>query len=156
MSRPRSGTDLSQGLEATSTLGLTTGSVIAQGKPQSIGTTLWDTLREELLLTFCSTLDLGLRQVSSLQLLSQHIERSSLDQVDRVDDITQGFRHLPAFRVTDQTMAEDLVEGHLVGQDDTQQHHSSNPEEQDVPPGLQEARGIEVLHVLGLRSINKF
>lgn len=128
----------------------TSGCVVAQGESKSIGTTLRDSLREQLLLALGRPLNLGVSQVSSLQLLSESVQSRSLDQIDGIDDVTERLGHLPAFRVTNEPVAVDLAERHLVGQDDTQQNHSSDPEEQDVPTGLEEAGRVEAVHIRSL------
>jgi hypothetical protein len=128
----------------------TSSRVSAKSKPQRIRSALRDTLGKVLRLPRPGLGDLLVVQVSSLELLVQRVERASLHDIDRVDDVSERLGHLSAVGVSDHGMAVDLLEGHLAGQVDTEEDHSGDPEEEDVPSGLEQGGRVEVLDVLGL------
>jgi hypothetical protein len=74
-------------------------------------------------------------------------ERRPLDDVDWVDDVPEGLGHLATVSVADHGVAEDFGEGHLAGEVDAEEDHTSDPEEQNVPAGLEEVRGVELFEV---------
>ncbi|KAH3665796.1 hypothetical protein OGAPHI_003984 [Ogataea philodendri] len=103
----------------------TTSGVGTKCKSQSISTTFWDTVRVRLFL-------------------------NTSDNIDWVDHVTKRLAHLSSLSITHQRVAENLLEWNLSSHLDTKHNHSGNPEEQNIPSGLQHGSRVEVLHVLGL------
>lgn len=62
---------------------------------------------------------------------------SSFDNVDRVDNVSERFRHFATVSISDHGVAEDFVERHLVGEVDTEEYHSCDPEEENVPTSFE-------------------
>ena len=90
--------------------------VRAERKPQRVRTALRNTLREVLLLARLRLGNLLLVEVALVELLVERLEVKTLDDVDRVDDVSERLRHLAPVRVADHGVAVDLAEGHLVGE----------------------------------------
>ena len=67
--------------------------------------------------------------------------------MQRVDDVAQRFRHLAAVRITHHGVEEDMTEGHLAQKRHSHHHHARHPEEEDVPPRLEQRVGVEGLEV---------
>lgn len=78
------------------------------------------------------------------------LKRASLHDVDRIDDVSERLGHLPSVSVSNHGVAVDLGEGHLSGELDSEEDHPSDPEEDDVPSGLEEGSGVEVSEIGGL------
>ena len=121
--------------------------VRAERKPQRVSTALRDTFREVLLLARLRLRDLTLVKVSFIQPLVERFETETLDNIDRVNDVSEGLAHFPPVSITNHGMAENFFERHLSSQVNTEQDHASNPEEEDVPPGLKHGRRIELAEV---------
>lgn len=68
---------------------LTARSQIAEGESQSIGSTLWDTLWIQLLLTFLRFDDLLLGQITHSQISVQLLQILSGNDIRRVDDVSE-------------------------------------------------------------------
>ena len=128
----------------------TSAGVCAQRETKRISTTLRNTLREVLLLASLRLGNLALVKVTLLQLLVQRLELESLDNVDRVDNVSEGLAHLATVCITDHCVAVDLLEWHLTREVDTEENHTSNPEEQDIPACLEERRWVELVKVKSL------
>ena len=126
---------------------LTKGLVSTQGEPQGIGTTLRDTLREIFLLTSLSLSNFLLVEITLIEFGMQTLEIETLDNVYRVNDVSEGLAHFPPMSVTNHGMAENFFERHLPSQVNTEQDHASNPEEEDIPSGLKHGRRIELAEV---------
>lgn len=47
-------------------------------------------------------------------------------------------------------MAVDFLEGNAAGEFDAEHHHSSNPEEENVPAGFEHGVGVVEAHVVGV------
>lgn len=80
----------------------------------------------------------------------EDVERSALDDIDRVDNVPERLAHLAAVSVADHGVAEDLVEGDFAGEVHTEHDHAGDPEEEDVPARLEDVGGVEGLEVVGL------
>jgi len=121
--------------------------VVGEREPERVGAALRDPAREVLLLALLGELDLLGGEVAHAQLGVQRLERRALDDVDRVDDVAERLGHLAAVRVADHGVAEDLVERDLAREVDAEEDHARDPEEEDVPARLEQARRVEVLEV---------
>ena len=130
---------------------LTARSVVSKRKPERISTTLRDTLRVQFLLSIFRLDNLFFRQVSLPQVIVQLLEVLSGNDVCWVNDVAERFRHLPSVRVSDHRVTEYLFERHLSGKLVAEEDHSGDPKEQDIPSGLEDRVGIEVLEILGLQ-----
>ena len=128
----------------------TSTAVRTQRKPQRIRPTLRDALREVLLLPALRLRDLLVVQIALIQLLVQRLEVQSLDHINRINDVPQTLAHLAPMRVTDHGVAVHLLEGHLARQVRAEEDHARDPEEDDVPPGLEHGRGVESVEVESL------
>ena len=67
----------------------------------------------------------------------QRLQLDAVDDVQRIDDVALGLRHLLAFVVTDQAMHIDLAERHLVHELQSHHDHPGDPEKDDVETGDQ-------------------
>lgn len=47
-------------------------------------------------------------------------------------------------------MAKDFTEGHLAGHLQAEGNHASNPEEQNIPPGLKDRGRIQRIQIMGV------
>jgi len=128
--------DSQQAASVRVTSGRTSRRVRAERKPQRVASAFGDTIWEILLLASFGFGNLFIVQVALVELFVEGLEVYSLDDVDRVDDISKGFAHLPPVRVSDHCVTVHLLERHLTGQLDAQQHHPCHPEEQNVPPSF--------------------
>ncbi|KAI3493165.1 hypothetical protein L1887_42182 [Cichorium endivia] len=122
----------------------------AQREAQRIGTALRDALGEVLLLTLGGLGDLLVVEVALLELGVQAVEVDALDDVDGVDDVAERLGHLASVGVAHHGVAEDLLEGQLAGEVDAEHAHPGDPEEEDVPAGLEQRGRVEVLDVVRL------
>ena len=129
---------------------LTARDVVGERKTQSIGTALRDALREQLLLALLGLLNLLFGQIAHPQVVVQLLQVLPADHVERVDDVAERLGHLAAKGIADHRVAEDLFEWHLASEGDAEEHHTGDPEKDNVPAGLEDAVGVKVLHVLGL------
>ncbi len=84
----------------------------------------------------------------------QLLQCLTLNDVDRVDDIAERLRHLPSVGISDHRVAVNLLERHLAGQSVGEEDHSSDPEEQNVPSGLENAVRVEMLDVGSLNRVS--
>jgi len=80
------------------------------------------------------------------------LKRASLHNVDRIDDVSERLGHLPSVSVSNHGVAVDFGERHLSGELDSEEDHSSDPEEDDVPSGLEEGGRVEVSEVGSLEK----
>ena len=72
------------------------------------------------------------------------------DDIDRIDPVSEGFRHLPSLFVSNQTMDNDLLEGGFSGEMLALEDHARDPEENDVVTGVED-RGWEItIEIFGL------
>lgn len=72
----------------------------------------------------------------------QGLELNARDDVEGVNNVTQTLAHFPAFGISDQAVAVDLLEGNITCHLQTEHNHSGDPEEKDIPTGLEDRRGI--------------
>ena len=72
------------------------------------------------------------------------------DDLQWIDTVPQGFAHLPALGIPDQSVEEDCAEGLLSHLLVAGEHHADHPEEDDVVARNQHIRGIEVFQILRL------
>ena len=83
------------------------------------------------------------------QHIPEGIGAELVDQHQRINPVPQGFAHLPALFVEDQSVDEDIVEGNVLHEVHPHEEHPGNPEENDVPSRHQHAGGIELLQFRG-------
>jgi len=102
------------------TPGHTSGRIRAECKPQGVTSTFRNTLGEVLLLASFSLGNLFVVQVALMELLVEGLEVHSLDDVNWVDDVSEGLAHLPSVCVSNHCMAIHLLERHLASQFDSQ------------------------------------
>ena len=76
-------------------------------------------------------------------LRQQRVQVDAVDQVQRIQDIALGFRHLLAVRVTNQAVNINLMKWNIVHELQAHHDHSRNPEENDVEPGYQNVARVE-------------
>ena len=93
---------------------LTKGLISTQREPQGIGTTLRDTLGEVLLLTSLSFSNFLLVEITLIEFGMQTLEIETLNNIYRVNDVSEGLAHLPSVGITDHSMAEHFLERHLT------------------------------------------
>jgi len=72
---------------------------------------------------------------------AQGIGAEFVDEGEGVDDVAQGFRHLPALLVPHQRVDIDGVEGDLIDHGKLHHHHPGDPEEDDVEAGDEDVGG---------------
>ncbi len=75
----------------------------------------------------------------------QGIRAVLVDDLQRVDAVAQGFGHLPALAVPDQSVEQHCVERLLAHVLETGEDHPDDPEKDDVVARHQHVRGIEIL-----------
>lgn len=68
----------------------------------------------------------------------QPVQRNTIDKVDGVNDVSERFRHLSAFGISNNGVTVHLLEGHFIGEDDPEEDHTGDPEEKDVPTGFKQ------------------
>ena len=85
------------------------------------------------------------RGVAGNQHEAQCIGAVLINNLQRVDAVAQGFGHLTALAVANQTMDEYLVERNLMHEFHTHNQHTCNPEEDDIVTGYEHACRIELL-----------
>ena len=73
-----------------------------------------------------------------------------VDQFERVECVACRLRHLPPLAVADHPMDQDVGERGMIGEVHAHHHHAGDPEEDDVEPGHQHVRWVEILEVSGL------
>ena len=129
---------------------LTAARVRTEREAQRIRAALRNALREVLLLARFRLGDLALVEVALVQLLVESLQIEALDDIDRVDDVTEGLGHLATMRITDHRVAVHLREGDLAGEVDAEEYHTRHPEEENVPARLEDRRGVEELEVVRL------
>ena len=112
--------------------------VRAERKPQRVSTALRDTFREVLLLARLRLRDLTLVKVSFIQPLVERFETETLDNIDRVNDVSEGLAHLSSVGITNHSMTVNLFERHFACEVNTKQDHTRHPEEDNVPTGFQD------------------
>ena len=119
----------------------------AVGEPQRVGAVGADALRKVgpgRRFDVGSHLRLG--QVGGA-FCHQVFERDAIDDVQRIEDIALGLRHLGAVRVPYQPVRVDGPEWHVTGEAQRHHDHSSDPEENDVVPGDQDIGGVEAFEL---------
>ncbi len=79
----------------------------------------------------------------------QRFQVHPVDEVERVEDIALGLRHLLAVLVADQAGDVDLAERHVAGELQSHHDHAGDPEENDVEAGDQHVRRVEGLQFRG-------
>ena len=55
-----------------------------------------------------------------------------LDQLQRIERVAEGLRHLPSLRIAHDAMDHDVLERRLLHEVDARHHHARHPEEDDV------------------------
>mmetsp|Transcript_20794 Transcript_20794/g.69432 ORF Transcript_20794/g.69432 Transcript_20794/m.69432 type:complete len:230 (+) Transcript_20794:691-1380(+) len=108
----------------------------AESKTKSVGTALGDAVGKIFFLPLLSLHNFLGVQITLLEACLKVLEGDALDDIEGVDDVPEGLRHLPAVRVSDHGVKEDSVEGNLSCQLHPHHHHAGYPEEEDVPAGL--------------------
>lgn len=78
------------------------------------------------------------------------LQAQSLDDIRGVNDVAEGLAHLPSVCITNHSMAVDLLEWHLASEVDTKEDHTRHPEEEDIPTGFEDGRGVEVSEISSL------
>mmetsp|Transcript_23386 Transcript_23386/g.39949 ORF Transcript_23386/g.39949 Transcript_23386/m.39949 type:complete len:383 (-) Transcript_23386:1299-2447(-) len=69
------------------------------------------------------------------------------DGLQRVDDVALRLRHLLALPVTHEAVHVDRVKRGLAREFDAKHHHPSDPEEEDIVPGLHDRRRVVPLEI---------
>mmetsp|Transcript_63182 Transcript_63182/g.137389 ORF Transcript_63182/g.137389 Transcript_63182/m.137389 type:complete len:306 (+) Transcript_63182:463-1380(+) len=87
-----------------------------QPETQGIGATLWNTFWEIGLLTRLGLCNLLIRQVALLELLAQLLEADAINDLERVDDVTQALGHLPPVGIAHHGVKVDGVERELASE----------------------------------------
>ena len=127
---------------------ITTASGVGEkGETHGVSAALRDTAGEGSLLVLGSSGDFLLLQVTDQQLGVEVLELNTTNDIKRVDDVAQRLGHLPTLGITDQTVAVHLCERHLSGHLETEHDHTGNPEEKNIPAGLEHAGREELLEV---------
>src|SRR5690606_29748291 len=128
----------------------------AEGEAQGIGAVGGDAVGEfGAGLLFDLFRQLGLHHAAGA-LVYQGFQVDAVDQVDGVEDIALGFRHLLALGIPHQAVDVHRLEGDLRGAvvvlDEVHGHHDHprHPEENDVEAGDQHIRGVEGFEVVGV------
>ncbi len=83
---------------------------------------------------------LGLAQARGA-LFEQRVERDAVDQVDRVQRVALGLRHLLAVVIAHDAVDVDVAKRHPAGEPGRHHDHPGDPEEDDVEAGDQDRRG---------------
>ena len=108
-----------------------------EGEAQRIGAERRDAVRKLLARRLLDgRLHLRLHQAGGA-LGEQLIERDAVDDVERVDDVALGLRHLLAVVVADEAVDVDLAKRHLARELEAHHDHAGDPEEDDVEAGHQ-------------------
>ena len=72
------------------------------------------------------------------------------DDIDRIDPVSEGFRHLPAQLIAHDAVDVDGVERRFPRVFQTGEDHSRDPEEDYIISGDEHACRIEMLEIIGL------
>ena len=125
------------------------GSQGGEGETQGVGAECRDAIRKVLSGLLGDFLgEVGLHHAAGA-LLHQGLEAYAVDQIDGVQHVTLGLRHLVAVRVAHETVDIDLPEGHIARELDTHHDHPCDPEEDDVETSDQDIGGVEGLQAVG-------
>ena len=114
----------------------TAGGSIDHGEPQSISTALGYAIGKDRLLVLDGLLHLAGVEITQTKLVVQIFQLDARNNIKRVDNVAQTLAHFTTFRVTDEAVAENFSERNFARHLEAEHDHSSNPEEQDVPPSL--------------------
>ena len=71
-----------------------------------------------------------------------------IDQVKGIQCVSCRFGHLAAGRIPHHAVDDDVSERSLVGHVNTEFHHPSDPEEDDIEPGNKRRSGIELREII--------
>ena len=81
---------------------------------------------------------------------AQRICAEFVDDLKRINDIAQGFRHLLALGVAHQPVQIDRLERHLIDHCQLHHHHAGDPEKDDIGAGDQRRGGEIARQFIGL------
>ena len=116
-----------------------------KGKAQGVGAEGRDAVRELLAgRLFNGRCHLRLHQARGA-FLDQGFQLDAVDQVDRVEHVALGLRHLLAVRVADQAVDVHFSERHVVHELEAHHDHAGNPEKDDVETRDQHAGRVVAL-----------
>ncbi len=77
----------------------------------------------------------------------QRFEVDAIDQINGVDDVAFGFRHLLTLAVAHQAMYIDRVKRHLSAEVERHHDHAGHPEEDDVEASDEYRGWVELAHL---------
>jgi hypothetical protein len=121
-----------------------------EGEAQGVGAEAGDAIGEFLARGLLDAGGLlGVHQAGGA-LGHQIVDADAVDQVDGVQHVALGFRHLVAVGIPHQAGDVDVPEGHLAGEVQGHHDHARHPEEDDVETGDQHAGGQVVLQFPGV------
>ncbi len=100
----------------------------------------------DVLLDLC--LVLGAQQADG-RFRQQLIERDAVYQIERIERVALGLRHLLAFGVAHDSVDVNVMERHFLGEVQRHHDHPSDPEEDDVEAGDQHRGRQEQVEVFG-------
>ncbi len=80
----------------------------------------------------------------------QRLEVDAVDDVERIEHVTLGFRHLLAALIENEPGDVHIAERHVAHELQTHHHHPGHPEEDDVEARYQHAGGIQLGELGGL------
>ena len=121
-----------------------------EGEAHGVGSALGDPVGVILRLALLRLLDLLLLQVAAGEGLVEIAQGDALDDVEGIDDVTEGLGHLTTVRVADHGVEVHLLEGNLAGELHAHHDHARHPEEHDVVAGFQQRRRVKLGEVGGL------
>ena len=81
---------------------------------------------------------------------AQRVSAVLLDDLERVNAVAEGFAHLSALLVADDTVDKYGVERSLACLLDRRENHSRDPEEDDIVARDQSAGRVEIFEVFGI------
>lgn len=123
----------------------TTTDIVAERETKGVCATLRDALGKVFSLACLRLGNFLWVEIALKQLSVKLIQRRTIDNVDRIDDIAERLGHLASVSIPNEGVAEDLFKWHLSCKFDTEENHSSDPEGDNIPACLENAGWVEAL-----------
>mmetsp|Transcript_2948 Transcript_2948/g.2542 ORF Transcript_2948/g.2542 Transcript_2948/m.2542 type:complete len:238 (+) Transcript_2948:917-1630(+) len=121
--------------------------VSQQTETKSISTTSGDTIGVIFSSSLAMIVHLILRESTLLDTINQVFQTGTIDDIDRVNNVTLTLTHLFTILVSDEIVQEYSVEGKLISEEVAHHDHLCDPEEQNIVTSFEQMSRVEVLEV---------